>query len=346
MLDQLTAAKASSWRRRSRYQPVTTWKAVDCLPALDGTRRRFVCCSSIPRIDQDVREQASPVGFGDPSRPGPVASPARAGNTSRLVDLKREGRMNGSSLTVAEALLLRLRNAGVPYLFANAGTDAAPLIEASAHFDAERIGPVPQPVTVAHEMAAVSMAHGHAMATGLPSAVFLHVSVGTANAASGIMNASRQRIPMLVMAGRTPVLADGSPGSRDMYIHWAQESFDQASMVREYTRWDYELRYPTPGKRRGRPGTRSGHRRSGRPGLSVPSAGAAHRTCGARIAGRSYCRPHTTSVGSTVVTRPSTTGSGSGQRATSQKDRAGPGGYRRCSCGRVLCVRHGGGGSY
>jgi acetolactate synthase-1/2/3 large subunit len=152
--------------------------------------------------------------------------------------------MSGSSLTVAEALLLRLGNAGVPYLFANAGTDAAPLIEAYAHFDAEGVRPVPQPVTVAHEMAAVSMAHGHAMATGMPSAVFLHVSVGTANAASGIMNASRQRIPMLVMAGRTPVLADGSPGSRDMYIHWAQESFDQASMVREYTRWDYELRYP------------------------------------------------------------------------------------------------------
>ena len=152
--------------------------------------------------------------------------------------------MSESSLTVAEALLLRLGNAGVPYLFANAGTDAAPLIEAYAHFDAEDVGPVPQPVTVAHEMAAVSMAHGHAMATGVPSAVFLHVSVGTANAASGIMNASRQRIPMLVMAGRTPVLVDGSPGSRDMYIHWAQESFDQASMVREYTRWDYELRYP------------------------------------------------------------------------------------------------------
>ena len=152
--------------------------------------------------------------------------------------------MSGSSLTVAEALLLRLGKAGVPYLFANAGTDAAPMIEAYAHFDAEGMGPVPQPVTVAHEMAAVSMAHGHAMATGMPSAVFLHVNVGTANAASGIMNASRQRIPMLVMAGRTPVLADGSPGSRDMYIHWAQESFDQASMVREYTRWDYELRYP------------------------------------------------------------------------------------------------------
>ena len=152
--------------------------------------------------------------------------------------------MSGSSLTVAESLLLRLGNAGVPYLFANAGTDAAPLIEAYAHFEAEGIGPVPQPVTVAHEMAAVSMAHGHAMATGRPSAVFLHVSVGTANAASGIINASRQRIPMLVLAGRTPVLADGSPGSRDMYIHWAQESFDQASMVREYTRWDYELRYP------------------------------------------------------------------------------------------------------
>src|SRR4029434_9026245 len=25
-------------------------------------------------------------------------------------------------------------------------------------------------------------------------------------------------------------------------IHWAQESFDQAAMVREFVKWDYELR--------------------------------------------------------------------------------------------------------
>ncbi|MCZ6873346.1 MAG: thiamine pyrophosphate-requiring protein, partial [bacterium] len=34
----------------------------------------------------------------------------------------------------------------------------------------------------------------------------------------------------------------GLHGSRDVYIHWAQETFDQAGMVREYVKWDYELR--------------------------------------------------------------------------------------------------------
>ena len=150
--------------------------------------------------------------------------------------------MGASAETVAEALLLRLGAAGVPYLFANSGTDAAPLIEAYARLEEHDLGPVPEPVVVAHEMAAVSIAHGYAMTSGRPAAVFVHVTVGTANATAGIMNASRQRVPIVVLAGRTPVRDDGTPGSRDLYIHWAQESFDQASMVREYTRWDYELR--------------------------------------------------------------------------------------------------------
>ena len=31
-------------------------------------------------------------------------------------------------------------------------------------------------------------------------------------------------------------------GARDTYIHWAQEMFDQAGMLREIVKWDYELR--------------------------------------------------------------------------------------------------------
>src|SRR5262245_6138471 len=45
-------------------------------------------------------------------------------------------------------------------------------------------------------------------------------------------------------AGRTPVTEEGLPGARDLHIHWAQESYDQAAMVREYVKWDYELRTP------------------------------------------------------------------------------------------------------
>src|SRR6185312_11559868 len=34
----------------------------------------------------------------------------------------------------------------------------------------------------------------------------------------------------------------GLLGARDGYIHWAQEMYDQAGMIREVVKWDYELR--------------------------------------------------------------------------------------------------------
>jgi acetolactate synthase-1/2/3 large subunit len=42
------------------------------------------------------------------------------------------------------------------------------------------------------------------MVTGRPQAVMVHTIPGTANALSGIINASRAQIPMLFTAGRTP----------------------------------------------------------------------------------------------------------------------------------------------
>jgi thiamine pyrophosphate-dependent acetolactate synthase large subunit-like protein len=53
--------------------------------------------------------------------------------------------------TAAEALLVLMRERGIEYLFGNAGTDAAPLIEAFARLHACGL-PAPRPVTVAHEM--------------------------------------------------------------------------------------------------------------------------------------------------------------------------------------------------
>ena len=36
--------------------------------------------------------------------------------------------------------------------------------------------------------------------------------------------------------------ADASQrGTRDTYIHWLQEQFDQHGIVRNYVTWDYEL---------------------------------------------------------------------------------------------------------
>jgi acetolactate synthase-1/2/3 large subunit len=91
---------------------------------------------------------------------------------------------------------------------------------------------------------AMSMAHGYHMVSGRIPAVMVHVNVGTANALCGAVNASRENVPILFTAGRTPLVEEGLPGARDAYIHWGQEMYDQAAMVREFVKWDYELRNP------------------------------------------------------------------------------------------------------
>jgi acetolactate synthase-1/2/3 large subunit len=94
----------------------------------------------------------------------------------------------------------------------------------------------PIPLQVPHEFCAVSMAHGYHLVTGEPPLVMVHTTVGTANALCGLINAARAHIPPVLSAGRTPITESGSLGSRDLLIHWAQESFDQGAMVREEKR--------------------------------------------------------------------------------------------------------------
>ena len=143
--------------------------------------------------------------------------------------------------TTAEHLLQGLEEMQVDYLFGNGGTDFPSIVDAFAKRQ-ESGRPTPRPMTIAHENLAMSMAHGSYLASGRMQAVMVHVGVGTANSLCGVMNAARDHVPVLLMAGRTPLTEVGSATSRNVYIHWAQESFDQAGMVREYVKWDYELR--------------------------------------------------------------------------------------------------------
>lgn len=145
--------------------------------------------------------------------------------------------------TAGEAFLAALAERGVDYLFANAGTDFPPLIEGLARASSAGLR-VPEAVAVPHENLAVAMAHGHAMVSGRPQAVMVHVNVGTANALCGLINAARANIPMLLCAGRTPITESGPAGARSRTIHWAQEMFDQGALVRQHVKWDYELRVP------------------------------------------------------------------------------------------------------
>ena len=73
--------------------------------------------------------------------------------------------------------------------------------------------------------------------------MILHTNVGLANGAIGAINAATEHVP-----------SDGLPGgrrrrsgplrTRTVPIGWGQEMRDQAALVREACKWDYELRFP------------------------------------------------------------------------------------------------------
>jgi acetolactate synthase-1/2/3 large subunit len=146
--------------------------------------------------------------------------------------------------TAGDRFLRALVRHGVEFFFANPGTDFPPIVEAFARA-AESNARVPRPILVPHENLAVAMAHGAYAVSGKPQAVMVHVNVGTGNAINLLTNASRDRVPLLLAAGRSPLTERGAFGSRNRPIHWAQEMFDQAGMVRELVKWDYELRLPS-----------------------------------------------------------------------------------------------------
>ena len=141
----------------------------------------------------------------------------------------------------AEDYLDALAAHGIDHLFCNPGTDFAPIVEAFARA-ARTNRKVPRPMVVPHENCALAMAHGYTMITGKPQAVMLHTNVGTANAINALIDASRDRVPVLLTSGRTPFTERGPSGARNVYIHWAQEMYDQAGMLREMVKWDYEMK--------------------------------------------------------------------------------------------------------
>src|SRR3954447_26165194 len=196
--------------------------------------------------EQPKAPKAQPVPAPKPAAPAPAAKapPAAAAKPVPPAPVaKEQPAVEAKPETAADAWLTLLAARGVDYLFANGGTDFAPVVEAYAK--GQKLGwKLPKVVVVPHENMGVAMAHGYTMITGRPQAMMVHVGVGTANSINGLINASRQNVPIFFTAGRTPITESGAlPASRNNYIHWAQEHFDQGGMLREFMKWDYELRH-------------------------------------------------------------------------------------------------------
>jgi len=141
----------------------------------------------------------------------------------------------------ATELVGTLADEGVEHLFINPGTDTAPVQEALA---AARTNAAPHPraVLCMHEFVALSAAMGHHFASGRPQAVMVHVDAGTLNLGGAIHNAQRNRIPVVIFAGRSPYsTATEIPGHRDSFIHWQQEQLDQQAVLRAFGKWTMEV---------------------------------------------------------------------------------------------------------
>ena len=144
--------------------------------------------------------------------------------------------------TASAAMLEALQEAGVSYIFANFGSDHPALIEAIA--EARSLGrPIPAVITCPHEMVAMTCAHGYAQLTGRAQAVVVHVDCGTQSLGGAVHNAAKARIPVFVFAGLSPSTQDGEAiGSRNEFIQWIQDVPDQRGIVRQYMKYDNELR--------------------------------------------------------------------------------------------------------
>ena len=143
--------------------------------------------------------------------------------------------------TSAHYFLEGLRDLEVEFVFCNLGTDHVSIIEELARWDQLGIAH-PKIVLCPHENVAMHMAAGYAAITGRGQAVLVHVDAGTANAAMGMHNMFRGRLPVMLIAGKAPFTMRGEmPGSRDNYVHFVQDPFDIGSLVRPYVKWEYNL---------------------------------------------------------------------------------------------------------
>jgi acetolactate synthase-1/2/3 large subunit len=144
--------------------------------------------------------------------------------------------------TASTALLESLKEAGASYIFANFGSDHPALIEAIAEARAHG-REIPAIVTCPNEMVALSCAHGFAQVSGQAQAVVVHVECGTQSLGGAVHNAAKGRIPVFIFAGLSPFTQEGElRGSRNEFIQWIQDVYDQRGIVRQYVKYENELR--------------------------------------------------------------------------------------------------------
>jgi benzoylformate decarboxylase len=125
------------------------------------------------------------------------------------------------------ALFEMLRQRGVRYVFGNPGTTELNFMEMFAEY------PDITYVLGLQDSIPVGMAYGHALATGTPAVVNLHITPGVANGLSNIFNAFKAKVPLIVTAGQV---------DRRMMLQEPTLWSDLQRLASQFTKWSYEAR--------------------------------------------------------------------------------------------------------
>jgi len=142
----------------------------------------------------------------------------------------------------AEAFIEVLNANGVKYMFMNPGTSSGSIQEALAKY--QSLGKkAPGVITCLHEFVALSAAHGYYMVSGNPQVVLVHLALGTLQLGGSLLNAQRCRAGVVICSTRVPYGREGNKSGMPAFpLHWIHEEADQAAPVRDYVKWEYELR--------------------------------------------------------------------------------------------------------
>jgi benzoylformate decarboxylase len=133
-------------------------------------------------------------------------------------------------MTGSDALLAALAAQGVDVIFGNPGSTELPIVDALARPGAPRF------VLGLTEPVVMGMADGYAQASGRLGVALVHVQPGMANALSGVLNAARARVPLLVIVGQqvssmlpgAPFLGGEIVGMARPIARYAEEVTDPA----------------------------------------------------------------------------------------------------------------------
>ncbi|MEV4015246.1 thiamine pyrophosphate-binding protein [Nonomuraea angiospora] len=128
--------------------------------------------------------------------------------------------------TAAHALVAQLEELGVEYVFGTCGHTNIAVLDALAD---SRV----RFVIARHEQAAAHAADGYARASGRPGVLLVHVGPGLTNAATGVMTAALDSVPLVVISGDIPSYYRGRHPHQEINLH---ADGDQASVFRPFVK--------------------------------------------------------------------------------------------------------------